>query len=201
MEITLEMIDAVRERTGADYAEAKEALEKSGGSVVDAIVLLEKKSRINTDEIIGKIKALVKEGNVNKIRVKRGEQVLLTVPVNVGILGGLVGLGIGRVVELFDPPDKDDFLPPRIAGALGGAVLGGFFGGELQKERFPRLGRHWRATVAPSNGAASVSVDLGLHRGSWKTNQAVRVLRDRETGIISLAPNRALPTVDAEERK
>ena len=92
MEITLEMIDAVRERTGADYAEAKEALEKSGGSVVDAIVLLEKKSRINTDEIIGKIKALVKEGNVNKIRVKRGEQVLLTVPVNVGILGGLVGL-------------------------------------------------------------------------------------------------------------
>ena len=93
MEITLEMIDAVRERTGADYAEAKEALEKSGGSVVDAIVLLEKKSRINTDEIIGKIKALVKEGNVNKIRVKRGEQVLLTVPVNVGILGGLLVFG------------------------------------------------------------------------------------------------------------
>ena len=92
MEITLEMIDAVRERTGADYAEAKEALEKTDGSVVDAIVLLEKKSKINTDEIIGKIKALVKEGNVNKIRVKRGEQVLLTVPVNVGILGGLVGL-------------------------------------------------------------------------------------------------------------
>ena len=92
MEITLEMIDAVRERTGADYAEAKETLEKTDGSVVDAIVLLEKKSKINTDEIIGKIKALVKEGNVNKIRVKRGDQVLLTVPVNVGILGGLVGL-------------------------------------------------------------------------------------------------------------
>ncbi len=92
MEITLESIDAVRERTGASYSEAKEALEKSEGSVVDAIVLLESKSGVRTDEIIGKIKALVKEGNVNKIRVKRGEQVLLTVPVNVGILGGLVGL-------------------------------------------------------------------------------------------------------------
>ena len=92
MEITLEMIDAVRERTGADYAEAKEALEKTDGSVVDAIVLLEKKSKINTDEIIGKIKALVKEGNVNKIRVKRGDQVLLTVPVNLGIVGGLIGV-------------------------------------------------------------------------------------------------------------
>ena len=92
MEITLEKIDAVRERTGASYSEAKEALEKSEGSVVDAIVLLEKKSGVKTDEIIDKIKALVKEGNVNKIRVKRGDQVLLTIPVNVGIIGGLVGL-------------------------------------------------------------------------------------------------------------
>ena len=58
----------------------------------DAIVLLEKKSGVKTDEIIDKIKALVKEGNVNKIRVKRGDQVLLTIPVNVGIIGGLVGL-------------------------------------------------------------------------------------------------------------
>ena len=92
MEITLESIDAVRERTGASYSEAKEALEKSEGSVVDAIVLLEKKSGVKTDEIIDKIKALVKEGNVNKIRVKRGDQVLLTVPVNLGIVGGLIGV-------------------------------------------------------------------------------------------------------------
>ena len=92
MEITLESIDAVRERTGASYSEAKEALEKSEGSVVDAIVLLEKKSGVKTEEILDKIKALVKEGNVNKIRVKRGDQVLLTVPVNLGIVGGLIGV-------------------------------------------------------------------------------------------------------------
>ena len=92
MEITLESIDAVRERTGASYTEAKAALEQSNGSVVDAIVLLENKGSVKTGEIIEKLKELVKEGNVNKIRVKRGDQVLLTVPVNVGILGGLVGL-------------------------------------------------------------------------------------------------------------
>ena len=92
MEITLESIDAVRERTGASYSEAKEALEKSEGSVVDAIVLLEKKSGVKTEEVLDKIKALVKEGNVNKIRVKRGDQVLLTVPVNLGIVGGLIGV-------------------------------------------------------------------------------------------------------------
>ena len=92
MEITLESIDAVRERTGASYGEAKEALEQSGGSVVDAIVLLENKSGAKTTEVLDKLKALVKEGNVNKIRMLRGDQVLLTVPVNLGIVGGLVGL-------------------------------------------------------------------------------------------------------------
>ena len=92
MEITLEMIDAVRERTGASYAEAQQALENCGGSVVDAIVALEKKSGNKTDDVLEKIKAVVKEGNVNKIRMKKDDKVLLTVPVNVGIVGGLIGL-------------------------------------------------------------------------------------------------------------
>ena len=94
MEINLEAIDAVRERTGVSYKEAKEALEQAGGSVVDAIVLLEEKSTAKTDDVLEKIKAAVKEGNVNKIRVKRDGKVLLTVPVNAGIAGGLVGLAV-----------------------------------------------------------------------------------------------------------
>ena len=92
MEITLEMIDAVRERTGVSYAEAQEALEANNGSVVDAIVSLEKKSSSKTEDVLEKIKAIVKEGNVNKIRMKKDDKVLLTVPVNVGIVGGLIGL-------------------------------------------------------------------------------------------------------------
>lgn len=94
MEISLEAVDAVRERTGVSYKEAKEALEQAGGSVVDAIVLLEEKSTAKTDDVLEKIKAAVKEGNVNKIRVKRDGKVLLTVPVNAGIAGGLVGLAV-----------------------------------------------------------------------------------------------------------
>ena len=92
MNITLESIDAVRERSGASYEEAREALEVSGGSVVDALVYLEQKKGRKTEALLEKVKAVVKEGNVNKIRVKRGDQVLLTIPVNVGIIGGLVGL-------------------------------------------------------------------------------------------------------------
>ena len=94
MEISLEAIDAVRERTGVSYKEAKEALEQTGGSVVDAIVLLEDKSSAKTDDILEKIKSAVKEGNVNKIRIVRDGKELLTIPVNAGIAGGLVGLAV-----------------------------------------------------------------------------------------------------------
>ncbi|MBI9012778.1 MAG: DUF4342 domain-containing protein [Clostridiales bacterium] len=41
MEITLEKIDSLRERANVSYAEAKEALEKSGGNMIDAIISLE----------------------------------------------------------------------------------------------------------------------------------------------------------------
>ena len=41
MEITLEQIDLIRQRTGAGYKEARQALERAGGSLVDALVMLE----------------------------------------------------------------------------------------------------------------------------------------------------------------
>ena len=41
MELTLEQIELVKDRTGASYKEAKEALEFAGGNVVDAIIYIE----------------------------------------------------------------------------------------------------------------------------------------------------------------
>ena len=41
MEITLEKIELVKDRTGVSYREAKEALERTDGNVVDAIILIE----------------------------------------------------------------------------------------------------------------------------------------------------------------
>ncbi len=42
MEITLEMVDQVHERAGVSYEEAKAALEAANGSVLDAIIAVEK---------------------------------------------------------------------------------------------------------------------------------------------------------------
>ena len=99
MEITLEKIELVKDRTGVSYKEAKEALEDAGGSVVDAIIGIEEtidqQDGVNVSEkggaIVEKIKALVKKGNVSKIVIKNasGEE-LLNVPVNVGIVGAVI---------------------------------------------------------------------------------------------------------------
>ena len=43
MEITLEKIELVKDRTGVTYKEAKEALEQADGNVVEAIISLEEK--------------------------------------------------------------------------------------------------------------------------------------------------------------
>ena len=82
MEITLEKIELVKDRTGVSYKEAKEALEAADGSVVDAIIAIEEtvdvkpgaKANEFAAETVAKIKELVKKGNVSKISVKKGDE-------------------------------------------------------------------------------------------------------------------------------
>lgn len=95
MEITLEMVDQVRERTGVSYEKAKEALEGANGSVVDAIIAIEKEEDEGAVDIVERIKAAVKKGNVNRIRVTKSGDELLNIPVNAGIAGGVIGLMAG----------------------------------------------------------------------------------------------------------
>jgi len=52
------------------------------------------------DETLEKIKEIVKKGNVDKIVVKRDGEVILNVPVNVGIVGGIVGLSAAPLVTI-----------------------------------------------------------------------------------------------------
>ena len=39
-----------------------------------------------------KLKKKVEEGNVDRIQIKKGNEVVFSVPVNVGIVGGILGL-------------------------------------------------------------------------------------------------------------
>ena len=119
MEISLEKIELVKDRTGVNYKEAKDALIKADGSVVDAIIMIEdeidlapkSKAGDQASHLIDRVKQLVKKGNVSKIVVKKDEEVILNIPVNLGIVGAVwvfwptlaatvVALGMKCTIEL-----------------------------------------------------------------------------------------------------
>jgi len=116
-EITLEKIDIIRERTGANYSIANEALELSSGNVIDALIYLEnntvsKKQEVfaTTEEFINWLKEIINKGNVNRIRIKKDDKIVFDVPVNAGVATGIVGLifpsllaiiGVGTIAAVF----------------------------------------------------------------------------------------------------
>ncbi len=112
MEITLEKIELVKDRTGVSYKEAKEALESHNGSVVDAIISIEEsidssfKSGAEADKaaILDKIKELIKKGNVSKLVLKKDGEIILNLPVNAGVIGAV-------------------FAPVATVAALGAALV------------------------------------------------------------------------------
>jgi hypothetical protein len=100
-EITLEKIDLVRERTGASYGDAKDALETCEGNVVDAIIYMEKNKKSafdniysSKDEFLSWIKDLINKGNVTRIKIKKDDKVLVDVPINASIAVGIVAYAI-----------------------------------------------------------------------------------------------------------
>ncbi len=94
MQITLEAVEKVMELTGVDYAAAKEALVKADGDVDEAVKLITPESKEENDKIketVEKIKAKVREGNVDKVQISKDKEIYLSLPLNIGIIGGIIG--------------------------------------------------------------------------------------------------------------
>ena len=101
MEITLEAIEKVMEQAGVDYAAAKEALLKASGDAEEAIKNLQPKVcefEKDVEKLANKVKETVKDGNADRIQVKKGDEVLISIPVNVGLIGGILGFAVAPSV-------------------------------------------------------------------------------------------------------
>lgn len=112
--ITLEKVDQVIERTSVTYGVAKEALEKTDGNVLDAIILIEemqssqveevKEEDSNNYETMDELKKwlidTVKKGNVSRIRIKKDDKVLADIPVNAGIAAGAIAIMLPPVLAV-----------------------------------------------------------------------------------------------------
>jgi uncharacterized protein YjbJ (UPF0337 family) len=98
MDIALEKIELVKDRTGVSYKSAKESLEAADGNVVDAIIAIEESMNLSgaakvidkSTDILDVIKDYVRKGNVSKIIVSKDDDVLLNLPVNATIIGALI---------------------------------------------------------------------------------------------------------------
>ena len=108
----LEKLDAIRERLGVSFKEAKDALDHCEGDLTGALVYLEEQMDIHALEtendaeheplwdkaktenfiqgIITQVKSFIQEGNVTKVRLISGEKTLIEIPATVGVVG--VGL-------------------------------------------------------------------------------------------------------------
>ena len=108
MDITLEKVDLVRERTGVSYAEAKQALEEVNGDVLNAIILIEEKSKYNNvnenkqsetiDEFKVWLKDLINKGKVTRIKITKDGKKIVDVPVNAGIAAGVIAIIIPPIL-------------------------------------------------------------------------------------------------------
>lgn len=99
MNITLETIDDLRERTNASYSEAKEALEQTDGNLIDAIIYLEekgisssKRSSNKKNDFNKKTKSFFNSmGSVNFDLIKK-DKISLRLPLPIFILIALIGM-------------------------------------------------------------------------------------------------------------
>jgi hypothetical protein len=122
MAISLEDIDLVRDRTGSTNKEAKEALEASGGSVIDAIIYIEdrmdgKESKRSVKggatKVVETVKETIKKGNVSRIVVRNeSDEILLNVPVNVSAIGVVIApiLTLGYLIAIYGKKCKVELI-------------------------------------------------------------------------------------------
>lgn len=98
MDITLEKIDIIRDRTGVTYKEARDALSAANGNVVDALINIEEAGSKNWtetvsvkgSEVMDRLKTILKSGNVNRIRIKKDNNLILDIPVTAGAISAVV---------------------------------------------------------------------------------------------------------------
>lgn len=80
----LEVVDEIRVRAKVGYELAKEALDASGGDLLDALVYLEKRGEIGQTSPIERLKNAIDTGFVSQIQIIRGEEILFDIPLVVG---------------------------------------------------------------------------------------------------------------------
>lgn len=116
MEINIESIDELRKRANVSYEEAKGALEKTNGNLLEALILLEKEGKSEKESykktgkgwreygVVKFIKRAIKKGNSYRVIVHKNEKVVIDVTLTATTIVTVVfpyAVGIAFLVTLF----------------------------------------------------------------------------------------------------
>lgn len=100
MNVNLEQVEMLRERANVSFEEAKEALEKCNCDMLEALIYLERQNKIKPPQkescdhgvsssfknFMKSIGRLIKKGNEVKFVIKKEEDIIVKLPVNIIIL-------------------------------------------------------------------------------------------------------------------
>lgn len=99
MSVTLDKIDTIMERANVSYQEAKDALEKCEGNLVEALIDLEKGEKIKVKKktakedfsekgasIFDKMMKKIREMHQQKFKIQKGKELILSIPLTIALL-------------------------------------------------------------------------------------------------------------------
>lgn len=110
MEITLEKIDLLRKRANVNYKEAKEALEKNEGNIVEALAYLEEENKLKPEKeyldsssFMQKVKNIYRKANKIRLAITKDDSTLLNIPLPLALVVAVLvmPLAIALVILAF----------------------------------------------------------------------------------------------------
>lgn len=127
--ITLEQIDLIMQRTHATYSEAKEALEHCNGDIVEALLYLEKASKIKTTKTnssTDSFATFVNKLNATTFIMRKKDHVYVDVPLSVALIiiiltchVSLAGLLISLIMGIHIDIHGENDLAQKINSTIG----------------------------------------------------------------------------------
>jgi len=113
MTTNLNQIDELRKRASVSYTDAKEALEKCDGDMLEALVYLEKNHKAHCAQtghkpsFLDKINGLLKKGSNTRFIMQKQDRIIFNISMNIAVLIAILTLPIiefifiGMLIALF----------------------------------------------------------------------------------------------------
>ena len=89
MSVNLELIDELRKRANVSYEDARDALEKCNGDMVEALIYLEKEKKIkpdNSKDFFDTVKSIITKGNNTNFIIQKKDKIILSFPVTIVVI-------------------------------------------------------------------------------------------------------------------